>query len=118
MVSPEMDVLSVFMTGLGLGSWLGGMLIRRFERSSAAIPLRLYGALELVIGCSGFIAPALIVLGYRLLRDAGKSLAWGSSFYYLVSGIWIRAGRSSEPIMLSAIRIPTRSRSLTTVSCP
>lgn len=82
-------VLSVFMTGLGLGSWLGGIFIRRFERSSSAVPLRLYGALELVIGCSGFIAPALIVLGYRLLRDAGKSLAWGSSFYYFVSGMWI-----------------------------
>jgi spermidine synthase len=82
-------VLSVFMTGLGLGSWLGGKLIRRFEASSPAIPLRLYGTLELIIGCSGFIAPALIILGYRILRDAGKSLAWGSSVYYLLSGTWI-----------------------------
>ncbi len=82
-------VLSVFMTGLGLGSWLGGILIRRFEHSSPAVPLRLYGTLELIIGCSGFIAPALIVFGYQLLRDAGKSLAWGSSVYYLLSGAWI-----------------------------
>jgi spermidine synthase len=82
-------VLSVFMTGLGLGSWLGGILIKRFERSSPAIPLRLYATLELVIGCSGFIAPMLIIFGYHLLRDAGKSLAWGSSVYYLVSGAWI-----------------------------
>src|SRR4051812_33826147 len=82
-------VLSVFMTGLGLGSWLGGILIRRFERSSPAVPLRLYGTLELIIGCSGFIAPALIVLGYHILRDAGRNLAWGSSVYYLLSGAWI-----------------------------
>jgi len=82
-------VLSVFMTGLGLGSWLGGKLIRRLEQSSPAVPLRLYGTLEAIIGCSGFIAPALIILGYHLLRDAGKSLAWGSSIYYLLSGTWI-----------------------------
>ncbi len=82
-------VLSVFMTGLGLGSWLGGILIRRFERSSPAVPLRLYGVLELIIGCSGFIAPALIIFGYHLLRDTGRSLAWGSSVYYLLSGTWI-----------------------------
>ncbi|MFL6451150.1 MAG: fused MFS/spermidine synthase [Bryobacteraceae bacterium] len=82
-------VLSVFMTGLGLGSWLGGILMRRFERSSPAVPLRLYATLELIIGCSGFIAPALIIFGYHLLRDAGRSLAWGSSVYYLVSGAWI-----------------------------
>ncbi len=82
-------VLSVFMTGLGLGSWLGGRLIRRYDRSSAAVPLRLYGMLELIIGCSGFIAPALIILGYHLLRDAGRNLAWGSSVYYLLSGTWI-----------------------------
>src|SRR5438270_421010 len=82
-------VLSVFMTGLGLGSWLGGIVIRRFERSSPAVPLRLYGTLELIIGCSGFIAPALIILGYHLLRDAGRSLAWGSSVYYVLSGTWI-----------------------------
>src|SRR4051794_3640455 len=82
-------VLSVFMTGLGLGSWLGGRLIKRYEHSSPAVPLRLYGTLELIIGCSGFIAPALIIFGYHLLRDAGRSLAWGSSVYYLLSGTWI-----------------------------
>ena len=34
-------VLSVFMAGLGIGSWAGGALIKRAGRS-AALPLRLY----------------------------------------------------------------------------
>jgi spermidine synthase len=78
-------VLSVFMAGLGLGSWLGGKWIH----STARAPLRLYGLLELLIGVSAFAAPATIDWGYRLLRDAGGGLAWGSSLYYLASGAWV-----------------------------
>jgi spermidine synthase len=82
-------VLSVFMAGLGIGSWAGGKFIRRFDRSSAAAPLRLYALLELIIGLSALIAPLMIDAGYNLLRNQGQGLAWGSSFYYLVSGGWI-----------------------------
>ncbi|MGA7237967.1 MAG: fused MFS/spermidine synthase [Bryobacteraceae bacterium] len=81
-------VLSVFMAGLGLGSWLGGKWMRGIGSSPRA-PLRLYGLLELLIGISAFAAPATIDWGYRLLRDEGGGLAWGSSFYYLASGAWI-----------------------------
>jgi predicted membrane-bound spermidine synthase len=82
-------VLSVFMAGLGIGSWGGGIFIRRFARSSAALPLRLYALLEFLIGLSGFLAPLMIDAGYGLLRDAGKDMSWGSSAYYLASGGWI-----------------------------
>ena len=82
-------VLSVFMAGLGLGSWLGGLVIRRFESREPALPLRLYGALELMIGVSAFAAPATITFGYRILRDAGRGVAWGSGGYYLASGAWV-----------------------------
>ena len=81
-------VLSVFMAGLGLGSWLGGKWMRGVGSSPRA-PLRLYGLLELLIGVSAFAAPATIDWGYRLLRDSGGGLAWGSSFYYLASGAWV-----------------------------
>lgn len=112
-------VLSVFMTGLGLGSWAGGAFIRRFERSSATVPLRLYGVLELIIGCSGLIAPVLIILGYRLLRDTGRSLEWGSSIYYLASGGWIllvllpwtTCMGATFPFAMAAIRKIDRARS-------
>ena len=81
-------VLSVFMGGLGLGSWLGGKWMRA-AGASARGPLRLYGLLELLIGVSAFAAPAAIDWGYRLLRDSGGGLAWGSGFYYLASGAWV-----------------------------
>ena len=82
-------VLSVFMAGLGLGSWAGGKFIRRFDGSAARVPLRFYGALELIIGFSGLAAPPLLEAGYVLLRDAGHGLSWASSLFYLVSGAWI-----------------------------
>src|ERR1035441_1908351 len=53
-------VLSVFMAGLGLGSWAGGRFIRRFDASAAGVPLRLYGTLELLIGISGLAVPPIL----------------------------------------------------------
>lgn len=82
-------VLSVFMAGLGLGSWAGGAIVKRLLAKSPALPLRLYGTLELLIGFSAIAAPWTINFGYALLRDAGKGLAWGSSVYYLSSGAWV-----------------------------
>ncbi|HEX3878529.1 MAG TPA: fused MFS/spermidine synthase [Bryobacteraceae bacterium] len=81
-------VLSVFMAGLGLGSWLGGKWMRN-AGPSPQTPLRLYGALEFLIGVSAFAAPATIDWGYRALRDAGSGFAWGSGYYYLASGAWV-----------------------------
>ncbi len=81
-------VLSVFMAGLGIGSWAGGAVMRRFSMSRAAAPLRLYGVLELLIGLSSAVAPRTIEAGYQWLRG-GHQLAWNSSSYYLISGAWI-----------------------------
>ena len=105
-------VLSVFMAGLGLGSWAGGRFIRRFDRSPALVPLRFYGTLELLIGFSGLAVPPLLNAGYSLLRDAGKGLAWASSLYYLASGAWIAlallpwctAMGATFPFAMAAIR--------------
>jgi spermidine synthase len=82
-------VLSVFMAGLGIGSWGGGALIRRVRQSPPATLLRLYGLLEIMIGISSLLVPATLHAGYSLLRDTGSGLAWGSSFYYLASGGWV-----------------------------
>ncbi len=82
-------VLSVFMAGLGLGSWLGGIIIKRVDAKSLVRPLQLYGLLEILIGLSALAVPWTITLGYGLLRDAGKGVAWGSGMYYLASGAWV-----------------------------
>lgn len=82
-------VLSVFMAGLGIGSWAGGLFMRRFRNSPAAVPLRLYAAVEILIGVSGLAAPWMIEAGYNWLRSGGRDMVWGSSSYYLVSGAWM-----------------------------
>ena len=66
-------VLSVFMAGLGIGSWAGGLFIRRFDRSVAVRPLRLYALVELMIGVSGILAPLTIDAGASVLSSAGKT---------------------------------------------
>jgi len=48
-------VLSVFMAGLGAGSWLAGTLVRRYGDRIRSSPLRLYAVLELLIGLSLFL---------------------------------------------------------------
>ena len=82
-------VLSVFMAGLGIGSWAGGIFIRHVDRSAAVRPLRLYALVELLIGLSGILAPLTINAGAHILASAGKDLVWNSSTYYFVSGGWI-----------------------------
>ena len=65
----------------GAGAWVlaGREMDARRGLVAASAPLRLYGLLELLIGVSAFAAPATIDWGYRLLRDTGGGLAWGSS---------------------------------------
>src|ERR1039457_616277 len=117
-------VLSVFMAGLGLGSWAGGRFIRRFDASAASVPLWLYGMLELLIGISGVAVPPILDVGYGLLRDAGRGLAWASSLYYLASGAWITlallpwctAMGATFPFAMAAIRKIARHESERTFS--
>ena len=51
-------VLTVFMGGLGLGSYLAGRYIDRIQKSSQL--LQLYGLLEIGIGLYAFILPGII----------------------------------------------------------
>src|SRR5438105_12264464 len=50
--------VSVFMAGLGFGSWAAGVWMRRLEaRGSALDPLKLYAFVELAIGLSAIVVP-------------------------------------------------------------
>jgi len=51
--------LSIFMAGLGLGSWGAGYLVRRFGARLSFPPLRLCALTELVIGVSALLVPPL-----------------------------------------------------------
>ena len=79
-------VLSMFMAGLGLGSWLSGRLVRKYGETGNFPALRLYALTEFLIGLSALLVPQELVWGRHLLEQARLS----SSFvYYLASGLWI-----------------------------
>ncbi len=79
-------VLSMFMAGLGLGSWGSGRLVRRHGERAGALGLRLYALAELLIGISALLVPLQLKLGRSLLERTGLP---SSGAYYLGSGIWI-----------------------------
>src|SRR5260370_28538913 len=52
--------LSVFMLGLGIGSWGARILMRRLSERVRFTPLRLYALAELILCCSSLaVAPQL-----------------------------------------------------------
>jgi len=82
-------VLSVFMAGLGAGSWLAGVAMRRYGQRLKISPLRLYGVIELLIGVSALVVPLELGWGSRLLEQMAGSVSISSGTYYLISGLWL-----------------------------
>jgi hypothetical protein len=80
-------VLSVFMAGLGLGSWGSGHLIRRFSQKLKSSALILYALSELFIGVSAILVPYELTLGRPRLERLGVSSSAG---YYAASAFWVR----------------------------
>jgi len=79
-------VISMFMAGLGLGSWGSGYLIRQYESKLNFPVLRLYALAEFLIGVSAILVPYELGLGRNVLGNL--SLA-SSGTYYLASGTWV-----------------------------
>ena len=81
-------VVSMFMAGLGLGSWGAGILVRRSGVVARSL-LRWYGLAELLIGISALLVPYELKWGRILLQALSTGAEWQSSRYYLLSGLWI-----------------------------
>lgn len=79
-------VLSVFMAGLGVGSWVSGYLIRRYGESFRRSALSFYALTELLIGFSAILVPYELSYGRGLLERLEFSSSWS---YYVSSGIWV-----------------------------
>src|SRR6266481_5837254 len=79
-------VLSMFMAGLGLGSWGSGYAIRKYGDRMKTPPLRLYALTELLIGISALVVPYQLMWGRSLLERMSISSSWA---YYLVAGFWM-----------------------------
>jgi len=65
-------VLSVFMAGLGLGSWASGRWLDS-QPGRCIRALRTYALIELSIGISGWFVPHSFVWGRQLLQHFGPS---------------------------------------------
>ena len=104
-------MLSVFMAGLGLGSWIVGTMLRRYGHARFR-PLRLYALLELLIGISAFVVPMELAWGHNFLTHLATGMAVSSGAYYLISGIWLAAAiipasacmGATLPVAMFAIR--------------
>ena len=102
-------VISMFMAGLGLGSWGSGRLIRGFESGIRIPALRLYALAELLIGISALLVPYQLLWGRKLLERVGTS---SSGAYYLGSGAcvaltlipWCACMGATIPLAMLAIR--------------
>ena len=77
-------VLSMFMAGLGLGSWGSGRLLRKYGNRLTVPALRLYALTELLIGVSAILVPLQLRWGRALLERTSLS---SSAAYYWASGI-------------------------------
>jgi spermidine synthase len=82
-------LLSVFMAGLGAGSWLAGRWVRRYGDRIEFPPLRLYAVCELLIGVSALLVPLELAWGGRLLEGLGGHATVSSGAFYLLSGAWL-----------------------------
>src|SRR5215472_6758251 len=82
-------VLSVFMAGLGIGSWWAGVLVRRYGDRFNFPPLRLYALTELLIGISALAVPWQLAWGSRLIENMASRVPLSSYLYYLISGVWL-----------------------------
>lgn len=79
-------VLSLFMAGLGIGSWWSGRFVRRFDGRPAGHALRLYAGIELLIGVSALAAPWTMDLGRSTLQ---RLEGLGTGPYYALSAVWL-----------------------------
>lgn len=82
-------VLSMFMAGLGLGSWGAGAFVRKRGQQIDFPPLLLYAFSELAIGVSALIVPIEFSLGHRILARMAEQVPISSGTYYLVAGAYL-----------------------------
>jgi spermidine synthase len=111
-------VLSMFMAGLGLGSWGAGVLTRRVLNVDAPQALRIYSVAELLVGVSSLAVPLQLRLGRQVLLHMGSFGAWQTSNYYILAGIWVAITLvpwctcmgSTFPLLMSVIRRANNNR--------
>ena len=79
-ITPVLSVVvSVFMLGLALGSWVGGRYIEPIVKRTRLSAIWYYGMVEFLIGIGGLAVPLIFSASDRLLLPLGEM----DSFRYL-----------------------------------
>lgn len=102
-------VLSVFMLGLALGSWLGGKCIGPMVRKFGISAAFFYGGAEGIIGLGAFAVPHLFAFGAHVLLGTGEM---NSFSYLLMSALalaiaifpWCVCMGTTFPFMMAYVR--------------
>ena len=105
-------VISMFMTGLGIGSWGAGVWTGRVLGADGPRALRFYSVAELLVGFSSIVVPYQLKIGRFLLQHVGTIGAWQTSRYYFIAGLciaitlipWCTCMGSTFPLLMVAIR--------------
>ena len=102
-------VVSIFMAGLGLGSWLGGKYIAGFRQKFKVSAIIIYGLIEITIGLGALLVPWLFKQTAAYLLVAGDMDSWT---YLLSSSLgigisilpWAFAMGATYPAVLEFLR--------------
>ncbi|MDR2709727.1 MAG: hypothetical protein LBC07_07130 [Elusimicrobiota bacterium] len=101
--------VSVFMLGLGIGSYFGGKYIQNWVAKTKLKAVVFYGLAETVIGIGALLVPFLFRFSQKLLLTTGQS---DSTSYLFLSAValticmlpWCVAMGTTFPFMMSFIR--------------
>ncbi|MES1181028.1 MAG: hypothetical protein ABUL66_04110, partial [Verrucomicrobiota bacterium] len=109
-ITPVLSVvLSVFMLGLAIGSWLGGRWIPALVKQTGWSAALFYAGAELLIGLGAFAVPKLFAMGESILLTSGET----DSFRYLALSALVLAGAilpwcvcmgATFPLMMAYVR--------------
>lgn len=108
-ITPVLSVLiSVFMTGLALGSWIGGKWAENGLKKANHAMLA-YAAVELIIGISAFLVPWIFHQGENFLLpfgevDSFKYLLLSGSIIALAILPWCVCMGMTFPLMMAYVR--------------
>ena len=110
-------VLSVFMIGLGVGSWGAGRYLRGGKTSIPA--LRLYAFTELLIGISAIVVSRELIWGRMLLEKLDAGIPLPVTEYYIAAGLcialtlvpWCACMGATFPFAMAAIQQTFSSQS-------
>src|ERR1035441_10048287 len=105
-------VLSVFMLGLGFGSWRAGRYLEERGARPGVRGLRLYALAELLIGVSALLVPHELVWGRALMERLAAAVPLSTTGYYARAGVlmaltlapWCACMGATFPFAMAAIK--------------